>query len=53
MYPVLGAFGMPATWQQALASGCLDGKTLLAGTTRNEMTAFFAFNPRIQAISAD
>ena len=53
MYPVLGAFGMPAAWQQALASGCLDGKPLLAGTTRNEMTAFFAFNPRIQVISAD
>lgn len=53
MYPVLGSFGMPATWQQALAGGHLDGKPLFAGTTRNEMTAFFAFNPRIQAISAD
>jgi para-nitrobenzyl esterase len=52
MYPVLGSFGIPATWQQALASGRLDGKPLLAGTTRNEMTAFFALNPRIQAISA-
>jgi para-nitrobenzyl esterase len=53
MYPVLGSFGIPASWPQALASGRLDGKPLLAGTTRNEMTAFFAFNPRIQAISAD
>jgi len=52
MYPVLGAAGMPVTWQQALAGSRLDGKPLLAGTTKNEMTAFFAFNPRIQAISA-
>jgi len=53
MYPVLGAAGMPVTWQQAQASRRLNGKPLLAGTTRNEMTAFFALNPRIQAISAD
>jgi para-nitrobenzyl esterase len=52
MYPVLGGAGMPAPWPQALANGRLDGKPVLAGTTRDEMTAFFAFNPRIQAISA-
>jgi para-nitrobenzyl esterase len=52
MYPVLGAFGMPAPWQQPLAGGRLDGKSLLTGTTRNEMTAFFALNPAIQAITA-
>jgi para-nitrobenzyl esterase len=51
MYPVLGASGIPVTWQQALADGRLDGKQLLAGTTRNEMTAFFAFDPRIQVIT--
>ena len=53
MYPVLGAAGISAPWQQALASGRLDGKQLLTGTTRNEMTAFFAFNPRIQALTAE
>lgn len=53
MYPVLGGFGIPATWQQAVADGRLDGKYLLAGTTKNEMTAFLAFDPRIQAITAD
>ncbi|MEV5710481.1 carboxylesterase family protein [Actinoallomurus sp. NPDC052274] len=53
MYPVLGASGIPATWQQALADGRLDGKQLLTGTTRNEMTSFFAFDPRIQAVTAD
>ncbi|MDH6144470.1 para-nitrobenzyl esterase [Kitasatospora sp. GP30] len=53
MYPVLGASGIPATWQQALVDGRLDGKDLLTGTTRNEMTSFFAFDPRIRAISSD
>ncbi|MFI9272030.1 carboxylesterase/lipase family protein [Kitasatospora sp. NPDC052896] len=53
MYPVLGAAGIPRTWQQALADGRLDGKHLLTGTTRNEMTAFFAFDPRIRAITTD
>lgn len=52
MYPVLGVPGMPTTWQQALKDGRLDGKRLLTGTTRNEMTSFFAFDPRIQALSA-
>ena len=53
MYPVLGAAGMPLTWQQALSAGRLDGKQLLTGTTANEMTAFFAFDPRLAAITAD
>ena len=52
MYPVLGAHGIPVTWQQALSDGRFDGKPLLAGTTKNEMTSFFAFDPRIQAITA-
>ncbi len=53
MYPVLGASGIPATWEQALSDGRLDAKQLLSGTTRDEMTSFFAFDPRIQAITAD
>ena len=53
MYPVLGGAGMPATWQQALADGRLDGKPLFAGTTRDEMNSFFAFDPRIQSLTAD
>jgi para-nitrobenzyl esterase len=53
MYPVLGSAGIPVTWQQALADGRLDGKQLLTGTTRDEMSAFFAFDPRIQAITAE
>jgi para-nitrobenzyl esterase len=53
MYPVLGGSGMPAAWQQAVAEGRLDGKQLLSGTTRNEMTSFLAFDPRIRTITAD
>jgi para-nitrobenzyl esterase len=53
MYPVLGASGIPEAWPHALAGGRLDGKPLLTGTTRDEMAAFFAFDPRIQAITAD
>ena len=53
MYPVLGGSGIPVTWEEALSAGRLDGKQLLTGTTRDEMTAFFAFDPWIQAITAD
>ena len=53
MYPVLGAPGMPRTRQQALTDGALEGKPLLIGTTRDEMTAFFAFDPRIQNLTTD
>ena len=53
LYPVLGVSGVPVPWQRALSDGRLDGKQLLTGSTRNEMTSFFAFNPRIQAITAD
>jgi para-nitrobenzyl esterase len=52
MYPVLGGPGLPEAWPQALAAGHLDGKPLLTGTTRDEMAAFFASDPRIQAITA-
>ncbi|MEU9451519.1 carboxylesterase family protein [Streptomyces sp. NPDC048277] len=51
MYPVLGGPGMPRTRQQALADGALEGKPLLIGTTRDEATAFFAFDPRIQNLT--
>ncbi|MBG0851396.1 carboxylesterase/lipase family protein [Streptomyces spinoverrucosus] len=51
MYPVLGAPGLPRTRQQALADGDLEGKALLIGTTRDEATAFFAFDPRIQNLT--
>ncbi|GGN65214.1 carboxylic ester hydrolase [Streptomyces albiflavescens] len=51
MYPVLGGPGVPRAWQRTLADGALDGKALLIGTTRNEATAFFAFDPRIQNLS--
>lgn len=53
MYPVLGAPGMPRTRQQALADGALEGKPLLIGTTRDEATAFFAFDARIQNLTTD
>ncbi|GHF54658.1 carboxylic ester hydrolase [Streptomyces mashuensis] len=53
MYPVLGAFGVPVPWQRAVADGRLDGKQLLTGTTRDEMTAFFASDPRIRALTTD
>lgn len=53
MYPVLGGFGMPQAWEQAVAAGRLDGKQVLAGTTRDEMTAFSAFDPRVQAASSE
>jgi para-nitrobenzyl esterase len=52
MYPVLGGPGVPRTWQRALADGALEGKALLIGTTRDEATAFFAFDPRIQNLTA-
>ncbi|MFK4266261.1 carboxylesterase/lipase family protein [Streptomyces milbemycinicus] len=51
MYPVLGAPGVPRTWQQELAGGALEGKPLLIGTTRDEATAFFAFDPHIQNLT--
>ena len=52
LYPVLGGFGIPAGWPQALAGGRLGRKPLLAGTTRDEMSAFFAFDPRVPALAA-
>ncbi|SOE06738.1 carboxylesterase/lipase family protein [Streptomyces sp. Ag109_G2-15] len=52
MYPVLGGPGVPRAWQRALADGALEGKGLLIGTTRDEATAFYAFDPRIQTLTS-
>ncbi|MGW4907257.1 carboxylesterase/lipase family protein [Streptomyces sp. NPDC004270] len=51
MYPVLGAPGMPRTWQRALADGALEGRPLLVGTTADEATSFFAFDPAVQQLT--
>ncbi|WP_329529344.1 carboxylesterase family protein [Streptomyces sp. NBC_01462] len=51
MYPVLGAPGMLHPLRKALAGGALEGKPLLIGTTREEATAFCAFDPRIQHLT--
>ncbi|HEX7823433.1 MAG TPA: carboxylesterase family protein [Mycobacterium sp.] len=53
MYPVLGGAGVPAAWPQGLASGALEGNGLLIGTTRDEATAFFGFDPRIQNLTSE
>ncbi|BBJ38168.1 carboxylic ester hydrolase [Streptomyces antimycoticus] len=53
MYPVLGGAGMPRAWQDALADGAPAGKALLIGTAQEEMTAFFAFEPRIQSLTRE
>ncbi|ARF53284.1 carboxylesterase/lipase family protein [Streptomyces gilvosporeus] len=53
MYPVLGGPGHPVGWQQTVADGALGDKDVLLGTTEDEMTAFFAFNPLVQALSRD
>ncbi|MEU0846309.1 carboxylesterase family protein [Streptomyces sp. NPDC005962] len=52
MYPVLGGPGVPRAWQRTLADGALDGKALLIGTTRDEATAFTAFDPRVQNLTS-
>ncbi|MFF7188133.1 carboxylesterase/lipase family protein [Streptomyces sp. NPDC008222] len=51
MYPVLGGPGVPRGRRLALADGALEGKALLLGTTRDETTAFCAFDPRIQNLT--
>ncbi|MFF3467066.1 carboxylesterase/lipase family protein [Streptomyces sp. NPDC002619] len=52
MYPVLGGPGVPRDLQRALADGALEGKSLLIGTTRDEATAFTAFDPHIQNLTS-
>ncbi|MGW7657991.1 carboxylesterase family protein, partial [Streptomyces tendae] len=53
MYPVLGGAGIPRAWQHAVWDGALEGKPLLIGTAQEEMTAFFAFEPRIQSLTRE
>ena len=36
-----------------MADGGLEGKALLIGTTRDELTAFFRFDPRIQSLTRE
>lgn len=51
MYPVAGGVGMDFNWQDSIDAGILDGKEILIGSTRDEMTAFFAFNQKVQALN--
>ncbi|MGG2461237.1 carboxylesterase/lipase family protein [Streptomyces sp. RGM 3693] len=51
MYPVLGGVGAARAWRDALTAGALDGKDVLIGTTRDEMTAFMGLDPNIQSLS--
>jgi para-nitrobenzyl esterase len=54
MYPVLGGAGVLSRgWQRAVADGDLEGKALLIGTTRDELTAFFRFDPHIQSLTLE
>ncbi|WP_041823699.1 carboxylesterase/lipase family protein [Streptantibioticus cattleyicolor] len=53
MYPVLGGPGVPRAAMAAVADGALDGKGVLLGSTEDEMTAFFAFNPAVQALGRE
>ncbi|MEW1829447.1 carboxylesterase family protein [Streptomyces sp. NPDC088196] len=53
MYPVLGGPGVPRDLHRALADGGLEGKPLLIGTTRDEASAFTAFDPRIQNLGTE
>ncbi len=48
LYPVLGGAGHRESWQDALARGALANKDVLLGTTDNELSAFYAFNPMAQ-----
>ncbi|KUL38951.1 carboxylesterase [Streptomyces sp. NRRL F-4489] len=53
MYPVLGGAGTALAFPDALAAGALDGKPLLIGTTRDEMTAFLGLDPAIRSLTRD
>ncbi|MFE3768810.1 carboxylesterase/lipase family protein [Streptomyces sp. NPDC059122] len=53
MYPVLGGVGAVRARRDALTAGALDGKDVLIGTTRDEMTSFMGLDPNIQALSRD
>ncbi|ABY23667.1 carboxylesterase [Renibacterium salmoninarum ATCC 33209] len=53
MYPVFGGPGMPLARDKALQEGLLDGKELLIGCTRDEMTAFLNFDERLQSLDRE
>lgn len=53
MYPVLGGPGVPRDLHRGVVDGGLEGKSLLIGTTRDEASAFTAFDPRIQNLTID
>ena len=53
MYPVLGGPGLPRDLYQGLVGGGLEGKSLLIGTTRDEASAFTAFDARVQSLTSD
>ena len=53
MHPVLGGPGLPRDLYRGLVEGGLEGKSLLIGTTRDEASAFTAFDPRVQNLSVD
>ncbi|ARF58637.1 carboxylesterase/lipase family protein [Streptomyces gilvosporeus] len=48
MYPVLGGAAVPRPLFDAVADGALHGTDVLAGTTADEMTAFFTHDDRIR-----
>ncbi|WOX15844.1 carboxylesterase/lipase family protein [Streptomyces sp. N50] len=53
MHPVLGGPGLPRDLYRGLVEGGLEGKSLLIGTTRDEASAFTAFDPNVQNLGVD
>lgn len=53
MHPVLGGPGLPRDLYRGLVEGGLEGKSLLIGTTRDEASAFTAFDPYVQSLGVD
>ncbi|WP_405849569.1 carboxylesterase/lipase family protein [Streptomyces sp. NBC_01518] len=53
MHPVLGGPGLPRDLHRGLLEGGLEGKSLLIGTTRDEASAFTAFDPNVQNLGVD
>ena len=52
MYPMLGP-GLPVAPLQAVRDGALASRNVLVGMTAQEMAAFFAPNPAVQALGRD
>jgi para-nitrobenzyl esterase len=53
MHPVLGGPGVPGDLYRGVVGGGLEGKSLLIGTTRDEASAFTAFDPNIQNLTTE